>query len=186
MVFEGVIAALAASGIAGVYLPFLLLFAILFALLTKTKIFGDNNRVSALLAILMSLYVVAFSPVSGSIGLWFAQVFAALGITLVSIIVFFLVVGLLVAPWWDSFAGKGAKGKWWKVLIPLGIIIAFLIVTSNTFSGMGAGGIISIPGVSSADLLFIALVIITLVVLWYLIGGGSEGKPARLSLLPEW
>ena len=182
MVFEGVIAALAASGVAGVYLPFLLLFAILFALLAKTKIF-ENNRINALLALIISLYIVAFSPVSGSIGLWFSQMFAALGVTLVSIIVFFLVVGLMVAPWWGQLTG--AKAKWWKVLIPLGIIIAFLIVTGNAFSGVGPGGAITIPGVSSADLLFIALVIITLVILWYLVGGKSEATPSRWSLLPE-
>jgi len=183
MVFEGVIAALAASGIAGVYLPFLLLFAILFALLVKTKIFGDNNRISALLALLISLYIVAFSPVSGTIGLWFAQTFAALGVTLVSIIVFFLVVGLLVAPWWEQVTGSK---KWWKYLIPLAIIIGFLIVTSNAFSGVGiGGGAISIPGISSADLLFIALVIITLIILWYLVGGAGKAKTSRWSLLPE-
>jgi len=167
MVFEGVIAALAASGIAGVYLPFLLLFAILFALLVKTKLFGDAQRINALLALIISLYIVAFSPVSGSIGIWFAQIFAALGVTLVSIIVLFLVVGLMVAPWWEQISGSK---KWWKILIPLAIIVGFLIITSNAFSGMG-GGTISIPGVSSADILFIALVIITLLVLWFLIGG---------------
>ena len=170
MVFEGVIAALAASGIAGVYLPFLLLFAILFALLVKTKLFGDAQRINALLALIISLYIVAFSPVSGSIGIWFAQIFAALGVTLVSIIVLFLVVGLMVAPWWEQISGSK---KWWKILIPLAIIVGFLIITSNAFSGMG-GGTISIPGVSSADILFIALVIITLLVLWFLIGGVSK------------
>jgi hypothetical protein len=183
MVFEGVIAALAASGIAGVYLPFLLLFAILFALLVKTKIFGEAQRINALLALIISLYIVAFSPVSGSIGLWFAQMFAALGVTLVSIIVFFLVVGLLVAPWWTEKV-VGSK-NWWKVLIPLGIVIGFLIVAGNVFSGVGPGGAITIPGLSSADILFIALVIITLIIIWYLVGSGAKAKTSRWSLLPE-
>jgi hypothetical protein len=181
MVFEGVIAALAASGIAGVYLPFLLLFAILFALLVKTKLF-DNNRINALLAIIISLYVVAFSPVSGGIGIWFGQIFAQLGVTLVSIIVLFLVVGLMVAPWYEKIT---SDTKWWKILVPLAIVVGFLIVTSNTFSGVGLSGTITIPGLSTADILFIALVIITLIVLWYLIGGSGKGKPSRWSLLPE-
>lgn len=181
MVFEGVIAALAASGISGIYLPFLLLFAILFALLTKTKMFG-SNRINALLAIIISLYIVAFSPIAGGIGAWFGQIFATLGITLVSIIVFFIVVAMMVAPWWDNIT---KDSKWWKILIPLAIVIGFLIIAGNAFSGIGVSGTVSMPGLSSADILFIALVIITLIILWYLVGGGGKGKTSRWSLLPE-
>lgn len=181
MVFEGVIAALAASGVAGLYLPFLLLFAVFFALFTKTKIFGESPKIVILLSFIISLYIVAFSPVSGTIGLWFAQIFAATGMVIVSVIIFFLVVGIMVAPWWGSVAGTKT---WWKLLLILGIVVAFLIVTGNAFSGVGATGTVTIPGLSGQDVLFLTLVVITVLIIYWMTRGGG-GKPARWSLLPE-
>jgi len=182
MVFEGVIAALASAGVAGLYLPFLLLFAILYALFIKTKIFGDENqKINVLLSFIISLYIVAFSPVSGTISAWFASIFAATGIILVSAIVFFLVVGLMVAPWWKEVAGSKS---WWRVILILGIVVAFLIVTGNTFSGVSATGTVSIPGLSGQDVLFLTLVVITILIIYWMTRGAG-GKPARWSLLPE-
>ena len=180
MVFEGVIAALASVGIAALYLPFLLLFAIFFALFAKTKIFGEeNSKINVLLSFLISLYIVAFSPVSGTIGLWFASVFAATGIVLVSVIIFFLVVALMIAPWWSQVTGSK---NWWKILLILAIVVAFLIVTGNAFSGMGPGGTITIPGLSSQDVVFLTLVIITIIIIWWMTKTGKAEAGAFIPM----
>jgi hypothetical protein len=182
MVFEGVITALASVGIFELYLPFLLLFAIFFAILEKTKIFGEKSRINILLSFIISLYVVAFSPISGTIGLWFANLFAATGAVLISIIIFFLVVGLMVAPWWSDVA----KAKGWKWLIPLGIIIAFLIVLGSTFGGVtGVSGTVTIPGLSSQDLLFLTLVIMTVIIVWWMTRGEKSQTKGQWFLQPE-
>jgi hypothetical protein len=172
MVFEALWTALGSVGIFGVYLPFLLVFAIFYAIFRKTKIFGEYSRVDILLSVLMSLYIVAFSPVAGTIGLWFANLFAMTGVVLVSIIIFFLVIGLLVAPWWSDVIAKKAA---WKILVPLGIVVAFLIVMGSTFGGV-VGGTITIPGLSSQDLLFLTLVIITVIVIWWMTRPGKGGE----------
>ena len=181
MVVEGVIAALASVGIFELYMPFLLMFAIFFAILEKTKLF-DNRNVDVLLAFIFSLYIVAFSPVAGVIGYWFSGLFASVGVVLVSIIIFFLVIGLLISPWWS----KGLESKSWKWLIPLGVVVAFLIVLGSTFGGVTAAGTISIPGLSSEDILFLTLVILTvLIIYWMTRGSGGKGaKEARMLFEP--
>lgn len=180
MVFEGVISALVSAGVFGLYLPFLLIFAIFFALLQKTKIFGDKaQKINGIISIIASLYLVAFSPVSETIGLWFAMVFATTGVVLVSILVMILVVGLLVAPWWteDRFKGKDVP----KALIGLGIIIGGLILIGAGFGNIGPGGMIEIPGLTSQDMVFLILIVITIIILYWLVGG-EAGKKGRLFL----
>ncbi len=181
MVFEVIWTALGSAGVAGLYLPFLLLFAVFYALFTKTKIFGESPRIVILLSFIISLYIVALSPISGTIGLWFASIFAATGVVIVSAIIFFLVVGIMIAPWWK---GVSETKHWWKLLLILGIVVAFLIVTGNTFSGVGATGTVTIPGLSGQDIVFLTLVIITILIIYWMTKGGP-GKPARWSLLPE-
>jgi len=190
MVFEGVIGALASVGIFELYLPFLLLFAVFFAILEKTKIFAfkaenPNTKVDVLLSFIISLYIVAFSPVAGGIGLWFANLFAMVGVTLMSIIVFFLVIALMVAPWWDQVVGKDAKG--WKWLIPVGVIIAFLIILGSSFGGVlaGAGGTITVPGLSSQDIVFLTLVIITILIIYWMIRPSKGAAGGKWFLQPE-
>ena len=183
MVFEGVIAALAASGVAGLYLPFLLLFAIFYALFTKTNIFGESKNVSVLLSFIFSLYIVAFSPVSGMIGLWFASFFATAGIFIVSVIVFFLVLAVMLAPWWGDLL-KNKKGLY--VIVPIAIVIAFLIVLGNAFGGVGAGGTITIPGLSSQDILFLALVIITILIIYWFTRPTKAGAGTKWELMPSF
>jgi len=186
MVFEGVIAALASVGIFELYLPFLLLFAVLFAILQKSKIFAfkadaPNTKVDILFAFIVSLYIVAFSPVAGAIGLWFANLFAAVGVTLISIIVFFLVIVLMISPWWD----EALESKSWKWLIPLGAVVAFLIVLGSTFGGaIGAGGAITIPGLSSQDVLFLTLVIITILIVYWMTRPSAALKGGQWFMKP--
>jgi len=187
MVFEGVITALASVGIFELYLPFLLLFAIFFAILQKSRVFAigkdtPNTKIDILLSFIISLYIVAFSPVAGIIGLWFANLFASVGVALISILVFFLVIVLMIAPWWD----EALKSKSWKWLIPLGVIIAFLIVLGSTFGGVlaGAGGTVTIPGLSSQDILFLTLVIITILIIYWMTRP-AKGTPSKWFMTPE-
>ena len=182
MVFEGIIAALMTSGIAAIYLPFLLLFALFFALLVKTKIFGEAYRINGLVALIISLYIVAFSPISPMLGARVASLFAATGMVLISAIVFFLVVALLVAPWWSEKVIK--SGSLWKIALVIGIAVAFLIVTGNAFGAIGPGGEIVVPGLSSQDVVFLALVIITVIIILWLVGG-KEAVTGKWSLEPQ-
>lgn len=188
MVFEGVIGALASVGIFELYLPFLLLFSIFFAILEKTKIFAFdkdklNTKVDVILAFIISLYIIAFSPIAGVIGLWFGTLFAAVGATLVALIIFFLVVGLMVSPWW----GDVLESKSWKWLIPIGVIIAFLIVLGSTFGGVlgGTGGTISIPGLTSQDIVFLTLVVITILIIYWMIRAPGKNKEGKWFLKPD-
>ena len=51
---------------------------------------------------------------------------------------------------------------------------------SSTFGGVisGVGGAVAVPGLTSQDLVFLALIIITLLILWWIVGG-VKGKPSE-------
>ncbi len=182
MVFEAIWTALGSAGVAGLYLPFLLLFAVFYALFTKTKIFGESPKIDILLSFIISLYIVALSPISGMIGAWFASIFAATGVVIVSAIIFFLVVGIMIAPWWKSV---GTTKHWWKLLLILGIVVAFLIVTGNVFSGVGPSGTVTIPGLSSQDIVFLTLVIITILIIYWMSKPSKAGAGAEWTIVPR-
>lgn len=55
---EGFIRTLDAWGLTDVLLPFLLIFAVMFAILQKTKIFGERKNINVIVALVLGLLVV--------------------------------------------------------------------------------------------------------------------------------
>ena len=55
---EGFLKTLDAWGLTDVLLPFLLIFAVMFAILQKTKIFGDRRNTNTIVALVIGLLVV--------------------------------------------------------------------------------------------------------------------------------
>jgi len=168
MVFE----ALLTAGVFPVYLAFLLVFAIIFALLQYTKVLGGTGKIDALIALIVSLYLVALSPLAGAVSLFFVDMFATVGVFLVSLLAFLLIIGLLAWPAWQSVFGKEAKWGKYGLLI-LAIIIGFLIVSGASFGGVGIPGAPTIPTISQQDLIFLGLVILTLIIVFWMIKGGA-------------
>ncbi|MEN9626525.1 MAG: hypothetical protein RL557_853 [archaeon] len=92
-------------------LPFILVFALMFAILQKTKLLGDEaKRVNAMIALVIGLMLVAFPPARTLVVLLmpFLAVFAVL------LLVFMLLYGFIVGkkegdvlgrPWKIAFGG---------------------------------------------------------------------------------
>jgi len=173
MVFEGIIGALAVSGMFPVYLAFLLVFAIIFGILSNTKILGGNPRIDALVAFIIGLYLCAFSPLAVPISQWFVAIFSATSVILVSLLVFIIVVAMLLSPFWSEV--KKGGGHVFALLAVVGIVIGGLIVFGGSF---GFGG--TLPQISTEDIVFILFVVITLILIYFIIGG----KPVKEALLP--
>jgi hypothetical protein len=178
MVFEGIIGAIAVSGMFPVYLAFLLVFAIIFGILANTKILGAKPQIDAVVAFIIGLYLVAFSPMAVPISQWFVTIFSAASVVIVSLLVFILVIAMLLSPFWTQISGKDMTGIW-GLLAVLGIVIGGLIVFGSSF---GFGG--TIPTVSSQDIVFILFVVITLLLVYFIIGGGGGKKPGARATLP--
>jgi len=107
-----------------VILPFLLVFAVVFAILQKTKILGDGKKqIDAIVALVIGLLAVSFASYVGVI----IQLMAFLSVALVIILVFMLLFGSMFDPGKFEMA-KGLKITF-GIIIAIAVIIAILIYT---------------------------------------------------------
>lgn len=105
-------------------LPFLLVFVLVFAVLQRAKIFGDNvKQINALIALVIGLIVVSFSYYTNII----VNLVPILAVGLVVILVFLLL-------WGSVFVGEEFKIAGWVKwvfagLAFLAVVISMMIIT---------------------------------------------------------
>ena len=103
----------------GYVLPFVLVFTLIFAVLQKTKLLGDNTKqVDAIIGIVIGLFLIAF-PMARDI---VVLLMPFLAILLVIIFVFLLLIGFVVA----EKEGDVLRNRWLKVVVG-GIVVVALI-----------------------------------------------------------
>lgn len=102
-------------------LPFLLIFALIFGILTKIKLFKENKAVNAIIALVVGLMALQFEFVSK----FFAEIFPRLGVGLAIILIILILVGMFMEP------NKGTMA----VMFGIGMVIVVVIVmkTAGTF-----------------------------------------------------
>jgi len=128
-------------------LPFLLIFSLVFGILTQIKIFKDNKAINGIIALAVGLMALQFPMVSQ----FFSEIFPRLGIGLAIILIIMIFVGMFADP--DSNAimytllGIGAiivivilvktagavgwsSGWWWQENWPMvaGIVGLFIVI----------------------------------------------------------
>src|SRR3989344_8418621 len=74
-----------------IFLPFLLVFAIVFAVLEKTKIFGEKSKINVVVAFIIGLLLVVQQGVVATINNFLPQV----SLIIVVALAFLLLVGML-------------------------------------------------------------------------------------------
>ena len=143
-------------GVFSYVIPFLLIFAIIFAILDKTGILGDNKTIESIVAASIGLLSLQFDFVSA----FFAVIFPRFGIGISIFIVMLImlgffypddlnrgkvawigwVVGIGVVLWslsaWDQWSGSSGFGGWfveniWSVIV-LAILVTIIIVAAKS------------------------------------------------------
>ena len=143
-------------------IPFLLLFAFVFGILTKLNLFKDNKVINGIIALAVGLIAIQVPIVSQ----FFSAIFPQLGMALAVILVIFIIAGLFLSDKvnWINYVLIGIAGiiiivvlvqtagtlgwpvaQWWinnwsmivAVVIIVGLVIAIIIGTSK---GSGGGG----------------------------------------------
>jgi hypothetical protein len=115
------------AGFFSYLLPFLLIFAMVFGILTKTNLFKDNRVVNGIIALAVALMSLQFDFVP----IFFAQIFPRMGVALAIILGIMIVVGL--------FAPKKSPAVNW-ILLGIGVItIGAVIIQSAGAVGWQSG-----------------------------------------------
>lgn len=126
-------------GVFSYVIPFLLIFAVVFAILDKTKLLSskegeENKGITAIIAIAIALLALQFDLVST----FFAVIFPRLGIGISILLVVIILAGFFM-PDMGKTDGKG-PAKWVGWALAGGVIIWAISSWQSWTSGGGIGG----------------------------------------------
>jgi hypothetical protein len=154
-----------AAGIFTYALPFLLIFAIVFSVLSSVQVFKGNKPVNAVISLAVALLALQFQIVS----IFFAEIFPRLGIALSVLLVVVILGSMFTDP---------TKDKDWIRYVLIGVtVVVILVVVGGSFSGFGfgfgGGGLSFLYGVNWGGVLIGALIIGLII---WVIASGNSGK----------
>jgi hypothetical protein len=118
-----------AAGIFSYVLPFLLIFALVFTILSFVPLFQNNKGINAVISLVTALMALQF----GIVSIFFSEIFPRLGIGLSIVLVLIILMGLLVRD-----EEKGNQMIKWMLIIA--IIVIAIVVISNSLSSFGYAG----------------------------------------------
>jgi hypothetical protein len=123
--FQGVLNSLESAGFFSYALPFLLIFALVFGVLTRMQLFKENKAITAIIALAVGLMSLQFNLVPQ----FFAKIFPSFSIGLIIILVILILIGLFTDP-----------NKPWIMytLLAIAAIIAVVVVVSSSGLDLGA------------------------------------------------
>jgi len=128
-------------GVFSYLFPFLIIFSIVFAILQKTKLFGDGSAsgeknikgVNAIIAI----SVAFISLLNDYVPTFFASIFPKFGIVLAIFLVLMILIGFFVKP--DSNGKYPGTVSWIGWLLGIAVVIWAWSEWSTTFGATGWG-----------------------------------------------
>ncbi len=183
---DNVLSLLDAFGFFRVILPFLLIFAVVYGILLKTKVLGDPSSgsasqvksVSAIVSLAVAFLLIGYSPVVSALAVLIPQASFLLVVAL-------LVLMLLAMFGVDVSGEKFWETKWhmWAVGIPILVIFLAMVgaATGNSIPALagltnfliGAGGPID-PQLFNTLLGLAVVIVIPLVVIALVVWGGKS------------
>ena len=188
-----------AQGVFEFYLPFVLMFAIFYGLLSKSKIFGDEDKerrvrnINVVISIVAALFVMV-SPVGVSLTTFFGTFFTQTMVILTTMLAFVLIFYMII-PHGSVDDMLKEPMKYAIYLVPFAVLAVLTIFVSSGALAIfgikvgGAGGI-GLPGLdlSSQDIVTIVLILIFLLIVVYMTRGegGKEKRVVRYKSVPVY
>ncbi len=164
-----------ALGLYDIVLPFLLVYTLVFAVLQKSKLFGDENKgINAVIALIIGLFVVR----SETVVLFIVGFLPNVSLFLVVILMFLLMVGLF----------SGEHSEWVGAAKGLAVIVSLVFIVLAIFAGQV--GTFNVPRwildfidpQTRSTIIFVA--IFAIVIAW-VTGGSKEKKQTYLEKVIE-
>lgn len=128
-------------------LPWLLAFSIVFGILDKAGIFGNqgkNKGVEAIISLVFAFYVTLFTPYPGFLSRFFSNLFGGSILVLSGILVSLLFIGIFGFAPKDLFGEKDTLGKKLLMILAATIAIILLLNAAGWVTGFSAFGGVSI------------------------------------------
>ncbi len=118
--FGSILASWQQAGVFSYALPFLLIFAVVFGILSKIKVFGDNKGLNAVIALVVGLLALQFAFVP----IFFSEIFPRVGVALSVLLTLIILLGLF----FDSNDNKVINYG----LLIVAVIIFLIVITKTT------------------------------------------------------
>lgn len=191
MVFEAIIQLLQDFGFFRVVLPFLLIFALFYALLNKTGVLGQPNdpwtrSVSTIIALVAAFLVIAYTPVVDALATLIPQA----SFLLVLIMLLLMIIAFIVPSW-----GKAIEEPKWWLWIPVFLLVLIFVAMAGYSVGpnipwlygltqffMGAIPVELTEDAMNMLIGFAVVIAIPLIVIAIIILGGKE-TPSKFEIV---
>ncbi|MDP3992592.1 MAG: hypothetical protein U1B79_01195 [Candidatus Pacearchaeota archaeon] len=152
------------AGVFSYVLPFLLIFAVVFGILSRTKMFGEANKgLNAVVSVVIGLLALQFEFVP----FFFSDIFPRLGIGLSVILVLMILVGMFLPEKNTSAVNY--------LLLGVAVII-FIVIITKSFGDLGFGTS-NIGYFIYSNLPTITIIIIVMVAIGAIVGAGAPKTP---------
>lgn len=155
-IFENVMQLLTEYGFFAVILPWLLIFAIVYGILMKTGIFGDDSKnVSAIVSLAIAFFVVAATNIVEAL----QNLIPAASYLIVAALLILIIMGFFFKDVGDGMFGTSNVAKGIMLLLIIVVFLGVIDVTSAVqipvihemamfFLGTGGGAAPGLPGIS--------------------------------------
>ena len=150
-----------ASGVFSYMLPFLLIFAVVFGILTQTKIFKESRAINGIIAFVVALMALQFNFVS----VFFSEVFPRMGVGLIVILIVMILLGMF------------APNRTWVTVTFF--IIAAIVLISVLVGSAGALGWTSGGFLGNINWAGILPYIIIIIIIAIIIGSSVPPNPKQ-------
>ncbi len=123
-------------------MPWILFLAIIFAILKKSEVFGEEISVNAVIAAVVSFFIINYTPVGMTLGTFFTTLFGLAAVIITGLLVGILFLGMAgIKP--DELLGKANKTAI-AVLLGFLALIAFISVGGMSFFNIDSDLVITL------------------------------------------
>jgi hypothetical protein len=181
MALEGVFANLESLGLFDVLLPFMLIFALVYAILQKIELFGkDTRNYNIVVALVMGLsvvfpHVLGYYPPDRDVVVIINTALPNVGITIVAIVMAMLIIGLLGRR--VELGGNSLSG--WIAILAFGLIIFIFGSAANWWMLPDWLSVLNDPDTMA----LVVTVLVFAIIIWFIT---KEDKPGEKGFFEKW